>query len=194
MDTPLRLDESLEAALQDLQTVTESGESVAPRIDGLKTFAPTNHVDHRGRLFEVYPGQNDFWTEPIVYCYSWSIRAMTGKGWGLHLKKDDRYTLIHGEALTVLYDARLDSPTHGLVQKVPLSGQGIRQLLIPKGVWHLTLNVSTEETFLINHPTQVYDHAAPDRLLLSWDSSAIPFDLASLFPIELTSCISGACE
>jgi len=194
MDTPFRLDDTVEASLQDLQTVTSSGQSVAPVIAGVKTYAPTNHVDHRGRLFEVYPGQNEFWHEPVVYCYSWSIRSRTAKGWGLHLKKDDRYTLIHGEALSVLYDARLDSPTHGLVQEVPLSAHGTRQLLIPKGVWHITLNLTETETFLINHPTQVYDHAHPDRLLLAWDSLAIPFDLASLFPIQLTSCGNGDCH
>ena len=113
MDTPFRLDDTVEASLQDLQTVTSSGQSVAPVIAGVKTYAPTNHVDHRGRLFEVYPGQNEFWHEPVVYCYSWSIRSRTTKGWGLHLKKDDRYTLIHGEALSVLYDARLDWPGTG---------------------------------------------------------------------------------
>jgi len=53
MDAPFRLDDTVEASLQDLQTVTSSGQSVAPVITGVKTYAPTNHVDHRGRLFEV---------------------------------------------------------------------------------------------------------------------------------------------
>ncbi len=194
MGSPLRLDHTVEMALQDLQTVTADGTSVAAAIDGVMTNAPTNHVDHRGRVFEVYPGQSEFWHEPIVYCYSWTIRSMMTKGWGLHLKKDDRYTIIHGEALTVLYDARLDSPTHGLVQKVPLSGQGTRQVLIPKGVWHITLNLSESEVFLINHPTQVYDHQQPDRLLLQWDSPSIPFDLGSLFPVQLMGCADGDCQ
>lgn len=194
MNPPLNLDESVDAALADLQTVTSSGESVAQAIHGVHTLSPVNHVDHRGRLFEVYSGQNDFWHEPVVYCYAWSIRSRTTKGWGLHLEKDDRYTLISGEAVSVLYDARLDSPTYGLTQKVTLSGHGTRQLLIPKGVWHMNLNISDAETHLINHPTKVYDHAHPDRLLLSWDSPAIPFDVASLFPVQLRSCVNGECH
>lgn len=193
-ETPLRLDDSVGASLKDMQTVTAGGQSVAPVIEGVKTFAPTNHVDHRGRVFEVFPGETEFWHEPVVYCYSWSIRPKSAKGWGLHLEKDDRYTIISGEALSVLYDARLDSPTHGLIQKVPLTGQGIRQVLIPKGVWHLNLNLTDVEAFLINHPTKVYDHANPDRLLLPWNTSAIPIDLAELFPIQLTSCGDGPCS
>ena len=93
-------------------------------------------------------------------------------------------TLISGEALVLLYDARSSSSTHGVVQKVPLSEQGTRQLLIPAGVWHLTLNIGESEAFLINHPTAQYVHSAPDRLLLPWDSPEIPVDVAALFPVQ----------
>lgn len=184
MDDSLALDDSTVEALRDVQTVTAGGRPIAPVIEGLVVHSPVNHIDHRGRVFEVFAGESDLWREPVVYCYSWSIRAGMAKGWGLHLEKDDRYTLITGEAMVVLYDARTESGTHGIVQKVPLSPQGVRQLLIPRGVWHLTLNLSTAETFLINHPTQPYRHEAPDRLLLPWDSPSIPLDLAELFPIQ----------
>jgi dTDP-4-dehydrorhamnose 3,5-epimerase len=143
-----------------------------------------NHVDHRGRVFEVYPGESEFWVDPVVYCYTFTVRPMQTKGWGLHLEKDDRYTLIDGELLTVLYDARLDSPTHGQVQKVVLSGQGARQLLIPTGVWHMNVNLGGSEAFLINHPTKVYVHEQPDRLMLPWNTSALPVDVAGLFPVQ----------
>ena len=187
MDNELNLDESFVAALKDSQTVTATGDSVAKVISGVKVFKTVNHVDHRGRVFEIYPGQNEYWDAPVVYCYAFTIKVNTAKGWGLHQEKIDRYTLIAGEALTVLYDARLDSPTHGLVQKVFLSGQGIRQLSIPKGVWHITLNIGTKEVFLINHPTEVYAHANPDRLLLDWNTKEIPIDLAEFFPIQIST-------
>jgi dTDP-4-dehydrorhamnose 3,5-epimerase len=186
MTEPFAVDDTVTQALEDIQTVTSSGESVARVIDGVMTQSLVNHVDHRGRVFEVYPGPSEYWHDPVVYCYMWSIRSLTSKGWGLHLEKDDRYTLISGEAMTVLYDARTSSPTHGLIQKVPMSTQGTRQLLIPTGVWHITFNLAESETFLINHPTEVYHHEKPDRLLLPWDTSAIPFDLESLFPTQLS--------
>lgn len=181
----MNLDESATAARQDAQTVTSAGESVARTIQGVATGTPVNHVDHRGRVFEVYAGPSEFWEEPLVYCYTFTVRAGQTKGWGLHQEKEDRYTLIRGELLTILFDARLDSPTHGVVQKVSLTEQGIRQLRIPTGVWHMNVNLSESETFLINHPSTVYHHAAPDRLLLAWDAPEIPVDLAAYFPIQL---------
>lgn len=183
-DTP---DPSILAARRDVATVTRSGQSLAQSIHGVSTVSPVNHVDHRGRVFEIYSGDSSHWEQPLVYCYAFTVRPGLTKGWGLHEHKDDRYTLISGELLTVLYDARVDSPTHGLVQKVTLTAEGIRQLRIPTGVWHLNVCLSPTEAYLINHPTQVYDHGAPDRLLLPWDSPEIPFDARSVFPAQFSS-------
>jgi dTDP-4-dehydrorhamnose 3,5-epimerase len=188
------LDATTADAVKDQQTVTPTGQSVATVIHDVRTSSPVNHVDHRGRVFEVYPGPSDYWIDPVVYCYAFTVRRLQVKGWGLHLEKQDRYTLVHGEVLTVLYDARIDSPTHGTVQKVMLSEQGIRQLTIPTGVWHLNVNVSEEEAFLINHPTQTYRHDAPDRYLLPWDAPSIPLDIAALFPVQLQSHVCDSCS
>lgn len=175
-------DHSVVAAKKDEVTVTSAGESVAKSIHGVSTLSPVNHVDHRGRVFEVYSGPSSHWQKSIVYCYSFTVRANQIKGWGLHEKKDDRYTLITGEVLTILYDSRQSSPTHGLVQKVTLTAEGTRQLLIPAGVWHMNICLSETEAFLINHPTEKYEHGSPDRLLLPWDSKEIPIDISEFFP------------
>lgn len=194
MPAPFPVDDSVAQALRDEQTVTRDGVSVAPSIDGVKTSAPVNHVDHRGRVFEIFPGESDFWVDPVVYCYAFTIRPMQTKGWGLHLEKDDRYTLIDGEVLTVLYDARLESPTHAQIQKVVLSTQGVRQLLIPTGVWHINVNLGSTEAFMINHPTRVYVHERPDRLMLPWDTSALPVDVAGVFPVQRQFDVSCDCS
>lgn len=102
-----------------------------------------------------------------------------------NVKKDDRYTLIAGEDLVVLFDARVDSATHGLVQTVVLSPSGVRQVLIPRGVWHFNIALGNEEAQLVNHPTAPYRHSAPDRLMLSWDSPVIPVDIQKYFPNQL---------
>lgn len=184
----LELDATGMAAARDRATVTTTGQSIAQEIDGVVTLSPVNHVDHRGRVFEVYnPNDAQFWAKPVVYCYSFTVREGQTKGWGLHERKDDRYTLIDGEVLTVLYDARVNSPTHALVQKVTLSPQGVRGLLIPAGVWHFNVNVGDSEAFLVNHPTEVYVHHQPDRLLLPWNAEEIPVDLEALFPNQFKS-------
>lgn len=178
------LDHTFAAAAADTATVTPAGQRLEAKIDGVLTHAPVVHSDHRGRVYEIFAGEDEFWQDPVVYCYAFTVRRDQTKGWGLHLEKNDRYTLIAGELTTVLYDARVESPTHGMVQKVTLSEQGARRLLIPRGVWHMNINVADTETHLINHPTEVYHHDRPDRLLLPWDTAEIPFDVASMFPIQ----------
>lgn len=177
-----QLDETVVKAMKDSATVTADGATLAKSLAGVITRSPVNHVDHRGRVFEIFSGDAEFWSDPVVYCYGFTVRANQTKGWGLHEEKDDRYTLISGELFTILYDARLDSPTHGQSQKVVLTAQHTRQLLIPKGVWHMNIALSEQEVQLINHPTKVYEHGKPDRHLLPYDTDLIPVNVRDYFP------------
>lgn len=175
----------MSVGMRDHATVTSDGESLAPVIDGVRTRTTVNHVDHRGSVFEIFEGENDvdaFWSEPIVYCYQFSVRPHLMKGWGMHEHKDDRYTVVSGEVLVLLWDARTDSLTHNVVQRVVMSDRAVRQLLIPAGVWHLNVNLGDVEAHLVNFPTQAYHHGAPDRLLLAWDDPTVPVRVADLLP------------
>ena len=67
---------------------------------------------------------------------------------------------------------------------VPLSPQATRMLMIPRRVWHVDINLGTEECMVMNHPTEPYDYASPDRRLLPWDSPDIPVDLRTYFPMQ----------
>lgn len=186
-DPSPKTDETVEVAVQDEQTTTNDGAPIVKYLKGVVVRDPLIHNDHRGRLFEVYQGKagdDGFWAKPVIYSYVFTVRPSQVKGWGLHQHKDDRYTLIVGEMLTVLYDARVNSPTHGSIQRVILSEQGARQLLIPTGVWHVNVNIGDKEAYLVNHPTDIYRHEQPDRLLLPWDSPAIPFNLSDVFPVQ----------
>lgn len=176
-------DSSFLAGQRDVQTVTKDGVAIAAGIDGVKTRSTKNHVDHRGSVFEIFEGDLEFWGTPIVYAYQFSVRPGLVKGWGLHEHKIDRYTIISGEILLFLYDAREDSPTKGLVQKVVMSDRGTRQVIIPRHVWHISVNLTSEEARLVNFPTEVYHHEAPDRLLLPWDTTEIPVRVADHLPL-----------
>jgi len=179
--------ESVKKAIADVQTTNIDSTPIVSNIHGVEVRKPVVHPDHRGRVFEVWPGANGndlFWEKPVVYCYMFSVRANQVKGWGLHQFKEDRYTLIKGEVLNVLFDARPESPTYGMTQQVVLSEQGNRSLKIPVGVWHCNVNLCGEESMLVNHPTKVYNHAAPDRLILPWNTPDIPVDISKFFPIQ----------
>jgi dTDP-4-dehydrorhamnose 3,5-epimerase len=175
-------DTFIAAGTRDVQTVTPDGVPTAKVIHGVKTRSTPNHVDHRGTVFEIFGGDLEFFETPIVYAYQFSVRPHQMKGWGLHERKTDRYTIISGEVLLFLYDARPDSPTRGIVQRIVLSDRGVRQVVIPTNVWHLSANVGAEEARLINFPTDVYHHEAPDRLLLAWDSPEVPINLRDILP------------
>ena len=132
-------------------------------------------------------------SDPVVFGHISSVRPNCVKGWSLHFHKNDRYTLVSGEVLVALWDARLDSPTHGIVQRVYLAPDSVRQVLIPAGVWHAAINLGIDEAFIINMPTQPYDHASPDKVRLSTRSPLVPVDLADFFPSQFDSSREKEC-
>ena len=176
-------------ARRDEQTVTADGTPIQGDLFGVMTRSVTTHVDFRGRLFEVVNFQRDpeFWQDQVIHSYVFTVRRGTLKGWGVHEHKADRYCLISGETLTLLYDGRPSSPTFQWLQRVTLTPEGTRMVLIPPGVWHLSINLAPAETLLLNCPTEAYNYEAPDRLTLPWDTDRIPVDVASYFPHQWRS-------
>ncbi|MDA8777181.1 dTDP-4-dehydrorhamnose 3,5-epimerase family protein [Pontimonas sp.] len=169
------------AGSPDKQTIDSSGRTTAADVDGVAISAPVVHEDHRGVLVEILSDPR-FWDQPFTYAYQTSIRPGFYKGWFVHRQKTDRYHLVTGELLTFLFDDRVDSPTKGLTQKVMLSERTNRDILIPPGVWHLTLNVGSSEAIIVNLPTTAYNRSHPDREFLPADTPEIPLDVRAFFP------------
>lgn len=166
----------------DARTTLDDGSAITGEIDGVIAHRLTVHPDHRGRLFEVYSASLPHFLAAVVHAYIFTIRPSYIKGWGIHLEKDDRYTIVTGEVLTVLFDARRASPSYGHTIRFVLGPSGHQQLLIPRGVWHASINIGQDEAHLLNMPTQPYLHGAPDRITLPWNTTAIPVDLRQLLP------------
>ena len=166
----------------DVQTITASGTSVARVIDGVITRRPPMHLDHRGSLHELFNGEPDLGPEPVVHVYQTSLWPGQVKGWARHENKVDRYTIAVGEMLALLYDGRVGSPTEGVLQRIVLAPRGDMQMRIPTGVWHLLINLSTDETHVINMPTTPYVYEQPDRILLPWDTDELPVDVRAYLP------------
>jgi dTDP-4-dehydrorhamnose 3,5-epimerase len=166
----------------DVQTVTPQGVPTLSTIDGVIVRQPITHVDHRGALFEIYNGDPVEWPEPAVYVYQTSVFPGQIKGWARHEVKVDRYTLASGELLVLLYDGRPGSATEGVLQRVMLSPRAARQITIPVGVWHMIINLGSDEAQLVNLPTERYHHDKPDRILLPWDTDELPVDVRAYLP------------
>lgn len=174
--------ESLEKPTQDSQTVDADGRLIQSLIEGVVVSSPPVYEDHRGVLVEMYR-ESDFWSEPFAYAYQTSLRPGIAKGWFQHLKKSDRYHLALGEILLFLYDDRSGSSTRGMVNKLFLSERRQRDVFIPAGLWHLSLNVGQSDAVLINLPTTRYNPESPDRYHLPFDTDQIPVDIRSHFPL-----------
>lgn len=165
---------TLTAMKQDQQTAKPAGETLVTLPHGMKIREIATITDDRGTLFEMYDPRWGFHEAPLVYAYSVTIRPGIIKGWALHKQHEDRYFLQFGEMELVLYDARPDSPTFGLVSKVYFSERRRMLANIPAGVWHADRNIGLTDCLLVNFPTAPYDHNNPDKYRLPLDTDLIP--------------------
>jgi dTDP-4-dehydrorhamnose 3,5-epimerase len=175
----------------DVPTVRADGSSLSGNLHGVIAHQPPIHVDHRGALVEMFT-RPEFWEKDFAYAYQTSIRPGMLKGWFAHQEKMDRYHIVAGELLLLLYDDRPESPTRGQAQKLLLSERSARQVLIPPRIWHLSLNVGQGEAILVNLPSSLYNHEKPDRAHIPFDSADIPVDVRAFFPVTFMGAQDAA--
>jgi dTDP-4-dehydrorhamnose 3,5-epimerase len=160
---------------RDEQTVSPAGDRVEPRIEGVAIRPAITHPDERGEICEIFDPAWGFDDGPLVYVYQASVRPGMIKGWVVHHEQDDRMFVMLGVLRIVLYDAREESPTLGMINEIFLSDRNRALLRIPRGVFHAVENVGLVDAHFINMPTKAYDHAHPDKFRLPIDTERIPF-------------------
>lgn len=165
VDTPVR----------DPATVSADGTLLQGLPDGVTFFPLTTHIDDRGTVCELFDPRWNWHPAPFAFSYMFTLRPNAVKGWGLHLEHEDRYVTLFGEVQIVMYDAREDSPTKGLVASVVLSHYNRRAMNIPTGIWHANWNIGTTDAIIVNFPTKPYEHDNPDKYRLPLDTDQIPF-------------------
>lgn len=139
-------------------------DSTAPAIADVIVRDLVVHGDHRGRVLE---GWRDEWT-PFTVKQLTEGRAQAGvlKGLHLHYKQWDWWRVISGRMLVMLYDARPDSPTHGVWMTVESGADEPRAVGIPPGVAHGYYALDDLE--MIYLLTEVYDPG--DEFGIHWES------------------------
>ena len=153
-----------------------AGSPLPPAIDGVVVRRLSANVDHRGSLTEVIDRAWEFWGEPVVYAYLFTIRPGRIKGWGMHERQTDRYAILAGDVRVVLFDDRTRSKTRGQFCQFYFTDNARGLIRIPSGVWHADQNFGSREAMVMNFPTRPYNRAAPDKRRLDPHSNAIPFD------------------
>lgn len=159
----------------DLQTVHADGTPIADLLHGMALRDIVTHTDDRGSVFELFDPRWGWHPEPLAFSYVFTILPGVTKGWGLHARHDDRYALIQGAMELVCYDVREDSPTVGQVSKLVLSEHRRQLVNVPAGVWHADRNIGSSDVLVVNFPTTLYDHTAPDKVRLPLDTPEIPY-------------------
>ena len=175
MTTPPTNDTLLAAAQRDGQMATAGGETVFSLPDGCSLRDLPCHPDSRGIVCELFDPRWPTLTQPFEFCYYWTIKPQSAKGWAMHKEHEDRYCLIFGEMLAVMYDGRPGSPTFGRTFEIYLSEQRRRMLTIARGVWHADFNSGETDAVIVNFPTIKYDHANPDKYRLPLHTDLIPY-------------------
>jgi len=144
-------------------------------IDGVVLYTLKVNRDERGILVEslkvnwkkVFDDEN----RPFAQCY-YSITnpgvARDADCWHYHpTKQEDRFVVIKGDIVAVLYDWRRNSPTYGTLNLFAMGeseGDAQYLLLIPVNVLHCFKVVSKKPSILINFPTVLYDSKEEGRI------------------------------
>ncbi len=160
---------------RDVQTVTPDGETIGKLPDGARLRNLKTHVDDRGALWELFDPRWGSDEMPLTYAYVFEVRPSKIKAWNVHREHEDRYAMLYGELVVVLYDDRGESSTKGLVSEVFMSEYHRSALSIPIGVWHGVHNIGEKTATVVNFPTALYNHENPDKFRLPADSSEIPY-------------------
>jgi dTDP-4-dehydrorhamnose 3,5-epimerase len=139
-------------------------------IDGVsyRLARPVSH--HHGHLTEVLRSDWGVTDAPLVQVTLTTTFPGRVRAWGLHSATTDRLFAASGSLCIVCYDGRRGSATFGHVNEFFLGGRNQGLVVIPPGVYHGWKNVGDDEAAIVSMPSRLYDHDAPDRWELTWDS------------------------
>jgi len=131
--------------------------------------------DDRGFLMELlrsdWPEFDRFGQAYVTACYPGAVKA-----WHYHKKQWDHFVCIAGMARVVLYDAREDSPTRGVVNEFHIGYLNPCLIKVPPLVYHGFTAEGGQAALIVNFPTELYDYDQPDEYRLPYDDPSIPYD------------------
>ena len=130
--------------------------------------------DERGYLMEMLRADDPFFQKFGQVYVSVAYPGVV-KGWHYHRKQTDHFVIVKGMMKVVLYDAREDSPTKGMVNEFFMGERNPVLVSIPPGVVHGMKGIGTEPAMLINTPTEPYNHAQPDEHRIHPHENDIPY-------------------
>ncbi|OHB58069.1 MAG: dTDP-4-dehydrorhamnose 3,5-epimerase [Planctomycetes bacterium GWF2_50_10] len=144
-------------------------------IDGVATRRAKVLPDERGRLGEIMRA-DDPWFEKFGQVYFTTTYPGIVKAWHFHKKQTDHFYVAKGTVKIGLFDARENSPTAGTVNELYLSEHCPGLVRIPPEIQHGWMCVGTDEAYIINIVSEMYDYKSPDEFRTHPHDNNIPYD------------------
>jgi len=146
-------------------------------IKGVICKRLTVNCDERGRLMEMIRADDkDLNTVKFGQVYMTTAFPGVVKAWHYHRKQTDHFVCVRGQMKVVLYDARPDSATKGMVNEFVIGDHAPFLIEIPNLVYHGFKCISEQEAIVINFTTECYDYQNPDEFRVEPHSKEIPYD------------------
>ena len=126
------------------------------------------HYDERGWVSEIF---RDEWGVTGPLC-QWNVgfsQPNSLRGLHLHLKHEDYFTTVKGDAVIGLCDVRPKSPTYRKSALIELTDRQLAALTVPRGVLHAVY--SPDASVHVYGADCYYDPS--DDLACRWDDPAL---------------------
>ena len=134
-------------------------------IEGVSLRRATVIPDQRGRLGEIMRADDPRF-EKFGQVYFTSTYPGVVKAWHFHKLQTDNFYVIKGLLKIGLYDERQGSQTKGEVNEIYLGEQ------------HGWMCVRSEEAFILNVVSEMYNYQQPDEYRTDPHDNHIPYDWA----------------
>ena len=157
------------------QSVTTDWTVLGDLIDGVVLKEVRSVMKQNGFLTEIYRADWNLDDSKVEQVFQVSLNPNTTEAWHVHAQTTDRFFASSGRILMVLYDARKDSPTFGLINEFRIGAERPGLLVVPPGVWHGVQNIGTVPATLVNLVDFSYDYESPDHWGLPADTDQIPY-------------------
>jgi dTDP-4-dehydrorhamnose 3,5-epimerase len=163
-------------AVKDAQSVTADWQPVQRQlIEGVSVREARSVPKRNGLVTELYRADWYEDEQAVGQVFVVRLNPLGVSAWHAHARAVDRLTVIAGAITLVLYDARADSATHGLINEFHLDAARPTTVTVPARVWHGIRNPGDVVSILANMPDRAYQYEDPDHWRVPLDSAAVPY-------------------
>ena len=167
----------LDGAIPDEQSITSDWTMIQSPITGVKTQEVKNVIKGGGGILtEVFRRDWNLDDGVVDQVFQNVLNPAEISGWHVHMKTVDRLFVNLGTMKVVLYDARSESSTYGLINEFTTGDCRPSLTVIPPGVWHAVQNIGPTRSALLNLVDHAYDYGQPDHIRLPIGTDQIPYE------------------